>query len=245
MPVPVQSPDGLISKRPLSSSVYERLLEDIVTGRYGKGERLHVNAIAVELGVSRTPVREAIQRLSMTQFVSIARNSRTEVAEWSAEDMRDRVEILSRLLSTILRDPRTDRPAIAEIAESAATPSCGDGVAADAHLFLGLAERIVNQTANRIGSHNATELITPLRMFFRDSVLRDHCIDIAPERQLRQHLLAAVLDALTNEHLRHADHSLDSYLTMLASAVAPRSGDMLTEPTSPIERNTLPLHLTQ
>jgi DNA-binding GntR family transcriptional regulator len=43
--------------------VYTRLLELIIRGRLGPGARLTESAVAQSLGVSRTPIREAMQRL--------------------------------------------------------------------------------------------------------------------------------------------------------------------------------------
>ena len=45
-------------------AAYERLKELIVGGRLQPGERLSEPALAGSLGVSRTPVREALQRLA-------------------------------------------------------------------------------------------------------------------------------------------------------------------------------------
>lgn len=59
------SGDGLSS----SELVYRRLREDIITGRLAPGTRLVELNIAAEFGVSRTPVREALKRLTAEKLV--------------------------------------------------------------------------------------------------------------------------------------------------------------------------------
>lgn len=58
-------------EKPLSYKqvVYERIKEDIITGEYSQGDVLNERKLAQEMGVSRTPIREAIQLLSMDGWV--------------------------------------------------------------------------------------------------------------------------------------------------------------------------------
>lgn len=93
----------------LSEQVYERLLHDIVRERYAPGERLKLDDVAVELGISRTPVREAVRRLADEGFITIARNSRTEIAQWSDADMQERVRALGLLVSGAIDHADPDR----------------------------------------------------------------------------------------------------------------------------------------
>jgi len=55
----------------LADSVYGALREAILLGRLRGGERLRESELAQEVGVSRTPVREALQRLQMEGFLEI------------------------------------------------------------------------------------------------------------------------------------------------------------------------------
>ncbi len=52
-----------------AEAVYRTLKEAIARGIFAEGERLQDRALALELGVSRTPVREALQRLESQGFV--------------------------------------------------------------------------------------------------------------------------------------------------------------------------------
>ena len=54
----------------LADRVYERLEDDIIFGRYAPGQVLTELGLAEELGVSRTPVREAMRRLTQERLIA-------------------------------------------------------------------------------------------------------------------------------------------------------------------------------
>ena len=58
-----------IEKKLLHQQVYEILKSDILIGKLGCGEKLNENLIAQNLGVSRSPVREAIRMLEQDELV--------------------------------------------------------------------------------------------------------------------------------------------------------------------------------
>ena len=53
----------------LADQVFEKLEEDIITGVYPKGEILTELKLAETLGVSRTPIREALRRLEQERLI--------------------------------------------------------------------------------------------------------------------------------------------------------------------------------
>src|SRR5215207_5753378 len=53
---------------------YETILRSILDGEYEPGERLVIERLARELGVSVVPVREAIRRLEADGYVTFTRN---------------------------------------------------------------------------------------------------------------------------------------------------------------------------
>jgi DNA-binding GntR family transcriptional regulator len=60
----------MITRERLSADVHQELLGQILRGRYAPGQRIRDTDLAEELGVSRTPVREALLRLEREGFVS-------------------------------------------------------------------------------------------------------------------------------------------------------------------------------
>lgn len=53
----------------LADQVFENIETDILSGRYKKGEILTENKLSAELGVSRTPIREALRRLGQEHLI--------------------------------------------------------------------------------------------------------------------------------------------------------------------------------
>ena len=84
-------------KYSLGGTVFRRLRDDILMGRYEKDEELKENTIAQELGVSRTPVREALRQLELEGLVTIIPNKGAYATGISHKDVHDIYEIRSYL----------------------------------------------------------------------------------------------------------------------------------------------------
>jgi DNA-binding GntR family transcriptional regulator len=67
--------------------VYGAIREWIASGELERGSRVHQEDIAAELGVSRTPVREALRRLAAEGLVEMRTNRGARVADLSRETM--------------------------------------------------------------------------------------------------------------------------------------------------------------
>ncbi|MEO0425152.1 MAG: GntR family transcriptional regulator [Pseudomonadota bacterium] len=72
-----------------NDKAYERIREEILSGRLAAGEHLPEQRIAEITGVSRTPVREALRRLHAERFVRYIPNRGAYVAEWSASEVAE------------------------------------------------------------------------------------------------------------------------------------------------------------
>ena len=81
----------------LRGRVFHTIREDILSGKYEKGEELKEIAIGNELGVSRTPVREALRQLELEGLVNIIPNKGAYVIGISLKDIQDIYEIRSLL----------------------------------------------------------------------------------------------------------------------------------------------------
>lgn len=90
-------PIRLDSYKPLREVVAETLRESIVNGTLKPGERLMEIQLAEELGVSRTPVREAIRKLELEGFVIMIPRRGTYVADLSIKDINEVFEIRTSL----------------------------------------------------------------------------------------------------------------------------------------------------
>lgn len=86
-------PVKLDSYKPLREVVSEALRDAIMNGMLKPGERLMEIQLAEQLGVSRTPVREAIRRLELEGFVVMIPRRGTYVADLSIKDINDVFEV--------------------------------------------------------------------------------------------------------------------------------------------------------
>ncbi len=80
----------------LADQVFERLETDILSGKYQKGEVLTELKLTAELGVSRTPVREALRRLQAEHIIEEGARGMV-VMGISKQDLEDIFEIRSLL----------------------------------------------------------------------------------------------------------------------------------------------------
>ncbi|MBI4921236.1 MAG: GntR family transcriptional regulator [Devosia nanyangense] len=76
-----------------SSSVYELIRDDIISGRLGANERLKVADLAERHGTSTNPVREALQQLRGEGFVVMTPNRGARVRAMDEDFIRDIYEI--------------------------------------------------------------------------------------------------------------------------------------------------------
>ncbi len=73
----------------LSQKVYQVLKKEIVRGILEPGSRLSENKLAKEMHVSRTPIREAIRKLTAEGLVKTSPNKRMTVSKVSLVDMKE------------------------------------------------------------------------------------------------------------------------------------------------------------
>ena len=83
--------------KPLRDVVFENLRGAIVEGKLKPGQRLMEVQLAEQLGVSRTPVREAIRKLELEGLVVMLPRKGAYVANMSLKDVVDVLEIRASL----------------------------------------------------------------------------------------------------------------------------------------------------
>lgn len=101
---------------PLRDVVFNTLRNAILTGELEPGERLMEIKLADKLGVSRTPIREAIRKLELEGLVVNTPRKGAEVANISSEDLRDVLEV-RRSLEILATNLACDKITEAELSE--------------------------------------------------------------------------------------------------------------------------------
>jgi DNA-binding GntR family transcriptional regulator len=87
------APAAAVAAEPvLRESIYEDLRRRMITGKITPGVGLSTRGLAIELGVSQMPVRDALSRLAAEGAVVIRSKRRIEVPAMSAERFSDLLE---------------------------------------------------------------------------------------------------------------------------------------------------------
>ena len=93
---------------PLRDVVFNTLRRAILLGELKPGERLMEIHLAERLGVSRTPIREAIRKLELEGLVSMVPRKGAEVAQITEKSMNDVLEV-RRALDALCAELACDR----------------------------------------------------------------------------------------------------------------------------------------
>ena len=106
---------------PLRDVVFNTLREAILKGELKPGERLMELQLAAKLGVSRTPIREAIRKLELEGLVLMIPRKGAEVAEITEKNLRDVLEVRGALeeLAVQLACDRIDKEGIRNLKKAA------------------------------------------------------------------------------------------------------------------------------
>ena len=161
----------------LRSQVFQTIRDDILKGKYEENDQLREATLGKELGVSRTPVREALRQLELEGLVNIIPNKGAYVTGISDKDVHDIYMIRSMLEGLCVRwatehillseyhmdkghsDQLTELDGrFHQILYEASQSRILDHVLSDFHKYVQLARRTSVKTEERaiksIGEHN-------------------------------------------------------------------------------------------
>ncbi len=93
----MDSASALIGRSALHEAVAARLREMIVEGTLAPGARLNERELCDQLGISRTPLREALRALAADELVKLTPNRGAQVVQLSAADIAATFQVLGAL----------------------------------------------------------------------------------------------------------------------------------------------------
>jgi len=201
---------GRVDVSSVPDRVYAILRERILAGELEPESRLHQEGISAELGVSRTPVREAIARLAAEGLVELLANRGARVAAVRPGDMeaayvaRLGIEPLAARLAAARRDPgeltklrKTLTPARrgAKAAYAASRAFHRELALASGNRFL--VEFAETLWAGRLGLHVYAQQMTP-EQFAKDASEHERILDAIEAGD------EDTAERLTREHITHA-----------------------------------------
>jgi DNA-binding GntR family transcriptional regulator len=201
-------------KRSLADEALSKIQEAIVSGKLRPNHCLVESSLAKKLGMSRTPLREAIRRLEIIGYVTIHPNGRATVTDHSPKEIRDMYE-LREALETIAIKLACDRViekdlVIAQeyniLANKAATNL-------DYEKFSQLNDQFHNALLNSCGNKKLLSLIGTSRDQYYDKKILRIMTSVERRRILRQH--DAVLEALSNRNVKKAQKIIQDHIKMM------------------------------
>lgn len=210
----------------LCDIAYSALKRRIVTNQLAAGATIADLEVAGELGMSRTPVREALLRLRDEGFVEVRPRKEIRVLPIGLEELHDTYDLLTALEIHAVQRLAERRPAAAELAPLEAAirdmtialrrEDAGAWTDADERFHRGLLTLCGNTAIARVG------------LAARDRIQRAHVIALRmrprPERSVREHaglvrlIRAGRVDAARTRHLAQRRRAGEELVRLLEQA---------------------------
>lgn len=205
----------------LGGRVFQRIREDILNGKYQEHDELREAALGKELGVSRTPVREALRQLELEGLVTIIPNRGAYVTGISQKDIWDIYRLRSLLeglcarwaVEHITEEQLDELEEIILLSEFQLKK--GSGFSAEQVTLLdGRFHAVLYEASgSRILSHVLTDFHNYVQSARKNSVISEE----RARKSIREHkqILRAIRDRdaemaeqLANEHILHVMQNL-------------------------------------
>jgi DNA-binding GntR family transcriptional regulator len=188
---------GRVERARLSDSVYETLLEGIISGKLASGSIVSEVSLAKQLEVSRTPVHDALRQLAKDGLVEQRAGRRAIITTFTKEDVHDIYEMRKLLEGESARRAATriDRSTIATLR------GMGDELRSSADQtdyltrWADFDEEFHNAIAKASGSVRLCQDIDRYRLLHRGFNKLATNVDVLQDA-LREHF--QILDALEN-----------------------------------------------
>jgi GntR family carbon starvation induced transcriptional regulator len=84
--------ENIMKKQTVAEDVLEKIRREILLGRYRAGDRINIDQLKREYGVSLTPVREALNRLASMSYIELIPNKGFRVAFVTLDEVLDLYE---------------------------------------------------------------------------------------------------------------------------------------------------------
>jgi len=210
---------GRISRATLTTQLEEALRTDIVAGLLEPGQKLRADDIAALYGVSPTPIREALQRLSGEGLVALDPKIGARVAPITLDDMRDvfAVRLVLEPRAFELSIARGDAEwlrdvaiALEELGAKTATRPSGDADWREAMLASAEAHRAFHWTL--LSACGSPWLLRFLSVLYGHSARYQMLLIRGRDRQNWVHEHQPVLDAARRRDRRKAISVLEKHI---------------------------------
>jgi phosphonate utilization transcriptional regulator len=167
----------LLQSESLTTLVARELERRILSGEFLPGEKLNEEAIAVKLGVSRGPVREAFRALESSGLVRMEKNRGVFVREVSLDEADEIYEVragidelIGRLLAARIKPAQIAE--LRELLKKMQQAARGRSVADYYPLNVRFHDRLAELTGNRTLLAHYRRLVNELHLYRRETLAR-------------------------------------------------------------------------
>ena len=215
----------LQNHRPLREIVYEQLKMQILRGKIVPGTRMMEVELAEEMGVSRTPVREAIRKLEKEGLVTIEPRRGAYASDISVKDMVDTLEVREDLegLAASLAAERMNADQIQELmrltkgySEAIKNSDMEKIISYDEQFHRHIVACSGNKTLMQI-SETVQELALRFRYLYYDDFSRYENMPVEHKR---------IIDAITSGNAEEARSVADEHVKKLKEFVIREGSDV-------------------
>ena len=205
---------GTNQENSLRGRVFQTMRDNILNGVYQENDELRENTIAAELGVSRTPVREALRQLELEGLVKMIPNKGAFVTGITANDVKDIYAIRSMLegmcarwaTEYITEEQIEDLEEIILLSEYHVKKAKGEKSQQVTELDGKFHEILYNASNSRILNHVLSDFHKYVRMARKASVANPE----RAEKSIEEH--KHILEALKNRDAEQAEYWANTHM---------------------------------
>ncbi|WP_219838717.1 GntR family transcriptional regulator [Paenibacillus sp. R14(2021)] len=211
-------PKNQLSRYVLTDELHVLLKQKIITHDMAAGDRINIDKLARDLGVSNIPIREALFRLSSEGFVTVVPFKGMFVAEMNLKDIDEIFEIRKSLEELSIRNaaPRLPKPVLHKILEELAQPPEVSAANEEEGRMLRMNEGLHGTLLAYADNMNLLRLVTSLiERIYRYLNVHHYKIELPAERTEHEAIVQALLDEDTERaveamrvHLQNAHKRL-------------------------------------
>jgi GntR family transcriptional regulator, trigonelline degradation regulator len=209
-------PLARVQRQSLEASVYEAVREGIISGDLRPGDPLVEAQLSADLGISKTPVREALIRLARDGLVVQELHRRSRVATPTVEDVRQACEVRRWVEGEIAAQAARDAPPeLIEQLEASIRDSERSLRRRDTRRWAEAVESFTDTLVAYSGNRYAADLLERMRNILS---LIANVSQVAPGRRARsieEH--RAILDAIRRGDPVAADDATREHLSSIES----------------------------
>ena len=175
----------------LTQQAYRLIRDEIITGRLNSHQRLTESSFAARFGISKSPIREALNRLESEGLIRIIPRRGAYVPRFTISDVEEIYELREALEALVVRDALLDSQTLSRMREAVRLAALSlkkqdkrNYVRHDAAFHAALAQASSNKRLKKILENMQNQLL----------ILRGQTFELTSHRSIKQHM--KILEAM-------------------------------------------------